>query len=376
MNRATKTAFRVAVLAFAVRLAAPGCDTQGVPFVPTDTVGVDTAADSAAADTPGGLDTGPPWDWWDGDLLVWRAEQIPLQEVFHDISGVEDDAGYAVFVVGFRGAVVRYDSAEGMWADVSPATNRSVEGVWAAGPDLTWICGEQGLLMRYQAPPGATYPEWVDETDPLREETLRDVHGSGPDDVWAVGDGGLVLRNQGDGWVEIPSADLRIPDTLSGDLNAVYARGPDDVWIAGQGTVIRWNGIEWGRQDVSESDDFLSVTGSEDYIWIGSDAGYLWRFDGETWMKKSPAVYYDYDAIWVDDDGTVYATGEDPSPQSIIWVGLEEPSEQLDVASPDGVPEQWAVTQNSLVTGLWGRGSEDLFACTRQQQILRYAKHR
>ena len=357
-------------------LAAPGCDSQGVPFVPSDNVGGgDAGTDVSGVDIPGNVDAAPGWDWWAGDLLVWRSEPLPIREVFHDIDGVANGAGYEVYVVGFRGAVLRMDSAVGDWIDVSPATTRSIEGVWAAGPEQAWICGEAGLLMRYAAPPGATYPEWTDQTDPLRTETLNGIDGFGPDNVWAVGDGGVVLTNQGDGWEQVPLETLEIPAAMSNDLYAVYLRGPEDVWIAGQGILLWWNGVEWDRRSVASADAFLSVGGAGETIWVGSDAGYLWYYNTEKWQRIYAPVYYDYDAVWVNEDGTAYATGEDPSPQSIIWFGTKEPWDQLEVASPEGMPEQWAVEENSLVTGLWGSSPEDLFACTQQQQVLHYKKH-
>jgi hypothetical protein len=363
-------------VAIAVVSLAPGCDSQGVPFQPPDTTAADTTgADGVTEDSAGPADVAPGWDWWSGDLLAWRAEQIPLQEVFHDIDGVANATGYEIYAVGFRGAVLRLDSSVGTWQDVSPSTALSIEGVWAAGPKSAWVCGEKGLLMRYEAPPGATYAEWTDETDPLRPANLNGIHGSGPDDVWAVGEAGTVLRNQGNGWTQIPHADLQIPIEGANDLYAVYARSPDDVWVAGQGMMIWWNGVEWDQRSVDKGDGYISVGGTGDHIWIGSDGGYLWYFNGEFWKKIAAPIYYDYNAVWADTDGTAYATGEDPSPQSIIWIGKKEPWDQLEVSSPEGVAEQWVVQENSLITGLWGAGPEDLFACTLQQQILRYSTH-
>ncbi len=359
---------------FLLLAAASACDSQGVDYVPPDGVGADTGP-NADIDAFGGSDAGPGEDWWSGGVLGWRAEEIPIREAFFAISGVDNGPGYVVYVAGFRGAVLRYDSATGVWTDVSPTTTKAIRGIWAVGPKQVFICGDEGLLMRYEVPPGATYPEWTDASDPLPKETLHAVHGTGPDDVWVVGDNGLVLRNQGAGWVSIPKADLLIPEDDTSDLHAVYARAPDDVLVSGEGMVIWWNGTEWDQRDVEPSHGFLSIAGAGDQIWVGSDGGYLWSVFEGVWSEKPAPVYYDYDAIWVAADGRVFATGEHPSPQSIIWNGAGEPWDQLDVVSPEDLSEPWSVTPKSQITGLWGRSPEDIFACTQQQQILHYAMH-
>ncbi|MFH1529841.1 MAG: hypothetical protein ABIK09_03795 [Pseudomonadota bacterium] len=379
MTNLTKSLFRPAssqlLLALSILAVAPGCDSQGETYIPPDSVvGETVISDGSLDEASTGADMGPGWDWWSGDLLAWRAEQIPLKEVFHGISGVDDGDGYAVYVVGFRGAVLQYHSAVGEWTDVSPATSRSVEGVWALGPERVWICGEQGLLMRYEAPAGASYPEWNDETDPLRTETVNSIHGTGPDDIWAVGDDALILHRTAAGWEEFPKTALGWPAGDERDLFMVWAAAPDHVFVGGEGYFGFWDGAEW-KTIWSSADSYLAVAASGDTIWLGTDGGYLWSYDGEIWVKQAAPVYYDYNAIWVAEDGRVFATGEDPSPQSIIWIGKKEPWEQLEVISPEGVAEQWAITENSLITGLWGRDPEDLFVCTQQQQILRYSKH-
>jgi len=363
------------ILAIGGVLAATGCDSQGVPFQPQDTVPEDTTTtDGTASDLPGGTDVVEGWDWWAGDLLVWRAEQLPLKEVFHDIDGVSNATGFEVYAVGFRGAVLRMDSAVGVWEDVSPATSHSIEGVWAVGPKQAWICGEKGLLMRYEKAPGASYAEWIDETEPGRSETIYSIHGTGPDDIWAVGDGGLILHRTAAGWTQIPHTDLGLSATDVREFRAVWAAAPELVYLGGERWFGTWDGVEWSKY-WSSGDTFVSLAGNGEHIWLGSDGGYLWHYDGENWIKQTATIYYDYNAVWVQEDGTVYATGEDPSPQSIIWIGKKDPWEQLEVASPEGVAEQWEVTGNSLITGLWGHGPEDLFACTQQQQILRYSTH-
>ena len=355
-------------------LSTSACDSQGVDYVPPDGVGADTGPGADTPDAGGGVDAGPGEDWWSGGVLGWRADEIPIQEAFFAISGVDNGPGYMVYVGGFRGAVLRYDSATEAWADVSPTTTKAIRGIRAMGPEQVIICGDEGLLMRYEAPPGATYPEWTDASDPLRKETLHAVHGTGPDDLWVVGDDGLVLHNTGAGWEQVPKTDLGLEEGDTRSLNAVWALAPDDVLVGGERWLTRWDGTTWNKV-FSPGDTFLAMAGNGPHLWIGSDGGYLWHWNGETLVKKYAPVYYDYDSIWVAEDGRVFATGENPSPQSIVWYGTGEPWDQLEVMSPEDLPEPWSVQSNSLITGLWGRSPDDLFACTQQQQVLHYALH-
>ncbi len=118
----------------------------------------------------------------------------------------------------------------------SPATN-DLSDVWGSSRDAVWAVGEKGTILRFD---GASW--MLLEQHIPGSPDLYGVAGSGPDRVLAVGSKRQILEHDGSSWTAVESA--FIPDAYGGSYRAVCALGPETAYAVGDSTLAAWWG--WG----------------------------------------------------------------------------------------------------------------------------------
>ncbi len=172
--------------------------------------------------------------------------------------------------------------------------------VWGAGPDAIWAVGDRGRVLRYDG------KAWH-IADPGPPEYLAGVWGFGPDDVFAAGYNGRVLRFDGQRWWNLPTG-------VSNDFNGIWGSGPDDVFAVGdRGVIMHWDGTCFRPQDTGTTNLFFgaSGTGPKD-VWAVGGRGNVDHYDGARWQPVDvSAVAGDahFVSVWAQAPGEVYVAG-------------------------------------------------------------------
>ena len=367
-------------------LSAMACDTEGTnisgngddPDVGShtgpDVVGSDAVPEETAVEDPG-----PPFN----DTLAWKVLDTGEKEMWNTMTGIlNDDESYSVFVAGGFGTVMWYTSTSKKWHHINLAQTVEVKSIWAASEDYIVIAGENGLLKRYFDFSGSDTLEWYnDDLSTGLPTSLESVHGYDKDNIWAVGEGGGVLQFNG-AWKKWTPAEIGVPDSPAPDFNAVLVLGPEKALIAGDGLLVEYNAGTFTVNQTDFADYKLRVLHlAADAIWLGADKGTLFKQlpDG-TFEKHQADVYSQFKALWSSPNGVLYAGGTQPTPTVWTYDGnAEDKWVFLAVESPkfikDAHPEL-RIDPASRLTGLWGTGEQNIYACTKEKQVVHYAVHK
>jgi len=369
-------------------LAALACDSEGTNV--SGNGDGDDVAEGGGDDTPGGgsedggadtepVDDGPPFD----DTLAWKVLNPGEKEMWNAMTGIaNEDGSYSVFVAGGFGAVMWYNSQSGKWHHINLAQSEEVKSIWAASEDYIAVAGEDGLLKRYYDYSGAGTLEWYnDDLSSGLNSTLESLHGHDKDNLWAVGEAGGVLQLSGDAWKKWSPAEMGVSDSPPPDFNAVLALGPDKALITGDGLIVEYNAGTFTVNDTEFADYKLRVLHmAPDAIWMGADKGSLFKQlpDG-TFEKHVANVYSQFRTLWSSPEGVVYAAG---SQNPNIWSydgNADDSWDFLEVASPKFIEDSYPdhlVDPASRITGIWGTGGQNIYACSKEKQVLHYAVHK
>jgi len=320
-------------------------------------------------------DTGPPFN----KTLGWKVLNTGANETWNTIYGVELPGGdYQVFVGGALGTVMYYASADKKWHHIDTASSLNVASIWAEDASYVVIAGEGGLLKRYYK--YGDKPDWYN--DDLTTGIFKDlnaVHGLKKDALWAVGAKGTILRFNGTEWSKMDPSVLPLPNDLP-DLYSVHVIGPDDVLLGGKGVVAWLHQGTWSVDIYTFKDNEVKGIFSRDgKVWMAAGKGMLYQIDmGSAYNPHQPNVYSLFDSIWISPSGKVYAGASSPPP--IVWVfdgNKQDAWEDLAVESPKFIKDKYPtrIVTNTRVSGIWGTGDENIFACTKEKQVLQYAVH-
>jgi hypothetical protein len=129
-----------------------------------------------------------------------------------------------VFAVGDDGLLATRDASG--WTVHDPLVTENLNGVWGDGQGTVWVVGDRGAVLRYDG------QAFVVETVPAEGDDLADVWGSGPDDVWIAGRQSM-LHFDGNTWTS---------EAIEWGYNRKLAGTRAHVW-----TVDR-NGSIWHKQ--------------------------------------------------------------------------------------------------------------------------------
>ena len=169
------------------------------------------------------------------DGTRWREEPTPTEEDLWGVWGAGPTE--PLWAVGGRGraegqaTLLRREA--GVWTRVElpPLQRPGVDAlfkVWGSGPDDVFVVGQRGAVLRFD---GA---EWTEDGVGTSQDLIA-VWGTGPGDVFVVGGrgNGVAARFDGVGWT-------RFDLGPTPGLNGVVSTGPREVWVAGEvGTVGR-----------------------------------------------------------------------------------------------------------------------------------------
>jgi hypothetical protein len=206
------------------------------------------------------------------------------------------------------------DAGASAWMRVPVPTFADLRGVWGSGPRDVWIVGDRGALLRWNGASWTPYPS------PVPNVSFRDVWGTAADDVWAVGyefGGSLViLRWNGARWTRDPLPPTRyIPRAISGTSR-------NDAWIVGGptefagDTVLRWDGIRWSTMRTGgRPTRYLDVGGAAPTdVWMLALDDTLLRWDGTQWTSPAatlPVAVVSFElGLWAVDVGELWLTGD------------------------------------------------------------------
>lgn len=220
-----------------------------------------------------------------------------------------DLADDEIRMVGERGRVVQYRPSTGQFTERSAPTTDTIFGVWGTGSSSAWYVGgetstNRGVIWRDD---GTTISAPTPLPVATSSATFFKAQGFGANAVWMVGQRGRALFFDGQAITETPT-----PTFLP--LIAVHGRSADQVYAVGgvaDGVILRREGQVW----VDETPRGLPQMSG---IWVTPDGtAYAAGFNGHLYVRKdgawsefeAPPTFQDFHAIWVDDQGGIWAVG-------------------------------------------------------------------
>lgn len=183
-------------------------------------------------------------------------------------------------------------------------------GTWGATQDDVWIVGgdpgeSPGFLWHYDG------QQVRDATAELGEDlpALFKVFGLSADDVYIVGMDGAAFHYDGADWSAV---------NLGTDRRVFTVHGAEGRYVAvggfGSALVVENDGDGFALRDDVEAPQLYGVfmTSAEEGYAVGSDGVVLHRdASGFSEEDLGMRLYFPFHAVWVDDDGGVWAVGGD-----------------------------------------------------------------
>lgn len=234
----------------------------------------------------------------------WRTAYLTQSAVLDIVTA---DGG-GVWAVGEAGTILYFDGES--WQRLDSPTDETLHAVAFGSADDGWAVGKAGTILRYEGTTWHSASAPTTSADELFDAVIVDASG------WAVGRRfntvsetfeGLILRLSDGTWTEVS-----IPRTES--LYACAFASTTDGWAVGKaGTVLRWDGVEWTKQNSPTNVDLHDVTIVGDDVWAVGDGGILVRWNQKGWQvlpTSHPALrsvgFDNADAGWaVGTEGTI-----------------------------------------------------------------------
>lgn len=258
-----------------------------------------------------------------------------------DLHHVWGSSPNAVWAVGSAGTILFWNGT--FWVPVESGTRQDLYAVWGSGPDDVWASGDNQTLLRWDG------MRW----NPVEggRTGYPALWGSAADDVWIAGSGGSMLHWDGTALAEVDTGTVRF-------LYALWGSAADDVWAAGySGTLLHWDGSVWAPVPSGTRATLTSLWGTGPHdVWATGTGGTVLHFDGSAWTANDPdGPSYDFLAVWGTGPKDVWVAGV---AYLVHWDGAT-----------------WSLTQRDIQTGLfglWGTGSDDVFAVGDGGAVLRW----
>jgi len=188
-------------------------------------------------------DTGPSFK----DTLGWKALDVGESAVWTSIHGTKlTSTRYQVFLAGFMGTLVWYDSKTKAWTVVDTGETLELASVWASSDKYIAVCGEDGLLKRRYDFSATGNPQWYNDDLTTGISTyLESIHGSDDDNLWSVGEEGVILQLEDGSWTNHAPSTVGIAWNPAPDLHSVYVVSPTEATIVGDGVLILYKDGEF-----------------------------------------------------------------------------------------------------------------------------------
>ncbi len=316
-----------------------------------------------------------------------------------------------VWFCGGGGLLIHYDGAG--FATIDLGTTSQLKDVWGSGPDDVYVVGSDSLY-HFDGASWGTSPG----LDPEHMWKYSLIAGSAADDIVLSGRG--TARFDGVNWTVPPQENsvwirgiwCRGRNDYYGTSNTIvyhfdggtwsehFRTPPDkglqnlnDVWVDSQGTLyaVGWDGAVWRERrgelellNGSTSDVKAIWAESADNVFVGTEAGELFRWDGDSWREDERFTNYGIHSLWGVDEDRIWSVTtraelffyngdrwrEVALPETIwprdVW---EMPGEVLVVAGQRGIAmrdrDGWTVTLTNLPNAtVWGRSAADVYGAS------------
>lgn len=262
-----------------------------------------------------------------------------------------------IFAVGYLGSVLHFDG-KAWTAMVHKAGTNKLTGVWGAGASGdVWVVGERGAVLRYNRA-AKTWTGASIETS----GSLNGIWGSGPGDIYSVGwrrypnnfrTAWRVYIFTGKAWnVSLDPGGV----TLNNHLRGVWGSGPGEVVAAGTRTVVYQTAGKWYLVNIGQLDMRAVWGGPGRALVVGNNGAAGWLANG-TWTPVTSGTSSNLHGVWGASAKEIYMVGA--SGTALLH---------------DGSSFKKLCTGSSAhLWGIWGTGKE-VFAVGDHGTILRYQK--
>jgi hypothetical protein len=211
-----------------------------------------------------------------------------------------------IFMGGDRGTIVRGDGST-FSKLATPDASATIYGVWGSSPDDMWAVGTDGTNGVVWRSSGDRFD--ATDVDPalVAQTTLFKVWGRSADDVWMVGDQGRILHYDGSR-ISAMSSPSDVPlTTVNGTDSAVYAVGG-----LGGSVILGLDSDEWRDLTPPGAPSVNGVFARDDVVYVVGRFGEVLKRTGTgpfARVETGLDLARDYHAVWIDQDGGVWAVG-------------------------------------------------------------------
>ena len=332
-----------------------------------------------------------------GAWLPEPLRSVPPETVFEAVWGRDANEAYAV---GHGGVILRYTERE--WVREAPGlTGADLLDVWGAEDGTVFAAGAGGVILR------RNQDGWTIMDSPQQRD-LHALWGSSSDSVFAAGERGTTLFYDGLAWRTL------VADTDSTLTDMWSAPGYGLVGVAPNGVIMRLDTWSWMPLPAQESSDAMRsmwARGLDDVYGVFDGHPYLRHFDGDAWSEVDIDALLPPDhgasplrALWGAPAGDLYAVGDDKLvlrrdpitgwermhvPDTIpashfahAWRGddghlfvagaLAGQNDGIIVRHDGGSWQQMVKNQQTVLRGIWGASSSEVYAVGTNGVILRY----
>ncbi|HTQ03575.1 MAG TPA: hypothetical protein VMI54_06950 [Polyangiaceae bacterium] len=281
------------------------------------------------------------------EVQAWDLDLHDLPAALLSVSGRAANDVWTVGALLDQEALVLHSDGQ-TWERVHVGAPGDLWWVDAFDDGTLLMAGSAGTIIQGDGVNFTTLPT----PDPT--VTLYGIWGTDPEHLWAVGtDGtnGVVWRSSDQGGFEVADVDPALLDHAA--LFKVWGRSDDDVWMVGiQGQILHFDGTEVSRVTSDNQLPLTTVQGTDSALYAvgGIGGAVVLELEGDDWVDVTPTdapsmngvyargdVVYtvgvhgevlrksgdgafervetgldlarDYHAVWIDEEGGVWAVG-------------------------------------------------------------------
>jgi hypothetical protein len=212
---------------------------------------------------------------------------------------------------------LHYDGTS--WTDLEAPTELTLWWVCSNGGDEVWMVGDEGIVLRHLRSTG----QWTEIDTPV--DTGVTLFGCWvPEDgspVYTVGGhitegpagerGPVLLSVENEVATQVQAAALDIPEMES--FFKFWGSAEDDLWmISDGGSVFHFDGAEWSRVVLPDSPRLVTINGGQDddvVIVGGVTQAVIFERDGAAWADVGPVGGAALNGVYVSESGEAWAAG-------------------------------------------------------------------
>lgn len=218
-----------------------------------------------------------------------------------------------VYVAGAQAQARHWDGTS--WTNLQPPTDRDLWWVFCDGSSDVWFVGDAGTVLRYDEETSG----WTEIDTPTTEgTTLFGAWGPAGGPVFAVGgnpgsstEGPVLLRIEDGVATQVVHPALDVPASES--FFKLWGTSEQQMWmISDGGSVFHFDGVDWARVVLPDSPRLVTIRGAtEDDIVIvgGATQPVIYSRDGPGWDDVTPPGGSSLNGVYVDEAGRAWAAG-------------------------------------------------------------------